>query len=203
MDVLSRVDPQKTKANLDEARNEVAILTHHDAITGTSPQATADDYTKRLQKGYSAAVNVIQNAYYNLKNNKKSLTSDTFCDALNVTQCGVTESNGKVAVTIYNPIGRPVSSHIKVPVPSTNYEVYDASGAKVSHAVLPVPDAVKRLPDRKSSSANELSFKANLPALGYTTYFVEKQNGLQSKSISIFYIYILYKINPKFIIPIL
>ena len=184
MDVLSRVDPQKTKANLDEARNEVAILTHHDAITGTSPQATADDYTKRLQKGYSAAVNVIQNAYYNLKNNKKSLTSDTFCELLNATECGLTEANGKIAVTIYNPIGRPVSQYIRVPVVAANYEVYDSNGTKVSQkAVLPVADAVKRLPDRHSTAVNELVFRANLPALGYTTYFVEKQTTLESESI--------------------
>ncbi|CAG2122050.1 unnamed protein product, partial [Medioppia subpectinata] len=35
LEVLAELDPKKTRVLLDEARNEQAVLTHHDAITGT------------------------------------------------------------------------------------------------------------------------------------------------------------------------
>ncbi|CAG2178147.1 unnamed protein product, partial [Oppiella nova] len=67
LSVLARLDPLNTRAYVDEASNEVAVMTHHDAITGTSPQATADDYTSRLQSGYAASKRVIQKAFEYLK----------------------------------------------------------------------------------------------------------------------------------------
>ncbi|CAG2108469.1 unnamed protein product [Medioppia subpectinata] len=85
MSVLARLDPSKTTAYMDEARNEVAVMTHHDAITGTSPQATSDDYTSRLQSGYAAAKQVIRKAYSYLKSKdseKKVVLNDVYCDFL-------------------------------------------------------------------------------------------------------------------------
>jgi lysosomal alpha-mannosidase len=165
---------------LDEAKNQVAILTHHDAITGTSPQTTSDDYTSRLQSGYSAAKAVIQRAYSYIKYKQKSVSTEVFCDLLNVTECSITETNDKIAVTVYNPIARPVSQYIRVPVSANNYQVFDSSGQKVNQiSVIQASDAVKHLSERHSNANYELTFRANdLPALGFTTYFIEKHNFL-------------------------
>ena len=155
-------------------------MTHHDAITGTSPQKTADDYTQRLHSGYAAAKAVIQKAYFYLKD-KQRPSSEVFCDELNITECSVTETNDKIAVTIYNPIARSVSQYVKVPVVGGTYKVFDSNEKEVNQTSLfAVSDAVKRLPERKSSATQELVFKAQLPALGFTTYFVEKQKTVQS-----------------------
>ena len=179
MDVISRLDPIRSAVHLNEAKNQLGVLTHHDAITGTSPQATADDYTSRLQSGYASAKAVIQKAYSLIKYKQKSVSSEVFCDLLNVTECSLTETNDKIAVTIYNPIARPVSQNLRVPVSGNNYQVFDASGQKVNPiSVLSVSGAVKRLPERHSSANYELTFKANLPALGFTTYFIEKHTFL-------------------------
>ena len=177
--MLARVDPNRSRGQLDEARSEVAVMTHHDAITGTSPQKTADDYYKRLHNAYAASKSVIQTAYHYLKDKQKG-SSEVFCDQLNVTECSVSESNDKVAVTIYNPIARSVSEYVTVPVGGGNYKVYDSAGKQVNGALLPVPDGVKRLPERRSSASQELVFKAQLPALGFNTYFVEKSKILES-----------------------
>ena len=155
-------------------------MTHHDAITGTSPQYSINDYTKRLQSGYAAAKTVIQKAYFYLKDKQKP-SSEMFCDDLNITECSVTETNDKIAVTLYNPIARSVSHYVRVPVNGNNFKVFDSNGKQVSQTSLfDVSDAVKHLPERKSSANQELVFKAQLPALGFTTYFVEKQKTVQS-----------------------
>lgn len=165
---------------MDEAKNQVAVMTHHDAITGTSPQATSDDYTLRLQSAYASAKAVIQKAYSSIKYKEKSVSSEVFCDSLNVTACSLSENNDKIAITVYNPIARPISQYLRVPVSGNNYQVFDASAQKVNEtSVLSVSEAVKHLPERHSLANYELRFKANLPALGFTTYFIEKQSSAE------------------------
>ena len=184
MSVLARLDPLNTRAYMDEASNEVAVMTHHDAITGTSPQATADDYTSRLQSGYAASKRVIQKAfeYLKSKDEKKAVLSEVFCDSLNITDCSLTETNDRIAVTVYNLIARPVSQYIRVPVVDGKYTVVDAKGTEVkAKALLPVSEAVRQLPERKGSpGTHELIFNGQLPGLGFTTFFVEKQKSDKS-----------------------
>src|SRR5882724_4143633 len=142
-------------------------MTHHDAITGTSPQPETNDYTQRIFKGVNAAQEVIKRSYNYLKNKNNSTNdSEVFCNLLNITDCGVTESNDKIAVTLYNPIARPVSQYISIPVVNNNYNVYESNGQVVNHsAIVSISDAVKRVPERHSKATNELLFKVDLPAL--------------------------------------
>jgi lysosomal alpha-mannosidase len=179
--VLSRVNTLSTSAYLDETRNEVAIMTHHDAITGTSPQETADDYTRRMYNGWDASRTVIQRAYNALlpKTSDHNTPIQVFCDTLNMSACSVTEGSPNVAVTIYNPIGRPVSQWFRIPVGSGSYEIFDENQQKITNSYLvPIVKSVMTLPSRKSVAANELVFKANLPALGFVTYLMKKSNSL-------------------------
>ncbi len=180
LDVLAELNVETTRAFMDESRNEEAILQHHDAITGTSPQATADDYSRRLYSAYTASRAVIEKAYKRLST--KTESNEQFCDTLNITECTISETSDKIAVTIYNPIARPLSQYIRVPIVSANYEVYDPNGEKVTHKeVVPVSKAVTALPGRKSQAMNELVFKANLVPLGFVTYLLKKTNTEKSK----------------------
>ncbi|XP_054158995.1 lysosomal alpha-mannosidase-like [Oppia nitens] len=183
LEVTTRLDYKRNDVYLDEARNEVAVMTHHDAITGTSPQATADDYTSRLQSGYTAGKAIIEKAYSYVKHNTKDASNDVFCDVLNITDCKLTETNDKIAVTAYNPIARTIEKKIRVPITDGNYNVFESNGQKVSNvALLPVSEAVKQLPERKGSlSTHELVFSAQLPGLGFNTYFIEKVNTYKNK----------------------
>jgi alpha-mannosidase len=159
---------------MDEARNEEAIMQHHDAITGTSPQATADDYGGRLYSAMTASRRVLDKAYKRLTAKTES-NEQIFCDTLNITECSITETSDRIAVTIYNPIARNFSQYIRVPIGSGDYDVYDPNGVKVEHKqVVPVSKAVTTIPERKSKSTNELVFRANLVPLGFVTYLLKK-----------------------------
>ncbi|CAG2119217.1 unnamed protein product, partial [Medioppia subpectinata] len=107
---------------------------------------------------------------------KPVIVTDVYCDSLNITDCTLTESADRVAVTAYNPIARPVTHYLRVPVTDGVYRVFDSTGAEVeAKSLLPVSEAVRLLPERKGSlGTHELVFSAKLPALGFTTYFVEK-----------------------------
>ena len=182
LDVLARLDLNKTRYHLNEGRNQLAVMTHHDAITGTSPQHVVDDYNERLQSAYSSVKSVVRKALHYLKNRQKSSPNEVFCDLLNITECSLTESNDKIAVTLYNPIAKPVSQYIRVPVVFGNYEVFDGNGQTVSKkALLAITDAVKSLPERRSNATHELYFKVQLPALGFTTYFIERTGNTTEK----------------------
>ncbi|CAG2119331.1 unnamed protein product, partial [Medioppia subpectinata] len=155
LEVLAQLDPKKTRVLLDEARNEQAVLTHHDAITGTSPQTTADEYASRMASGYEASVRVVRQAYSYLQSpdvTKQVSVRQVFCSTLNITDCLITETEEKVSVTVYNPIARPVDEYVRVPVVDGVYRVFNANGRNVLRvALLPVSEAVRQLPERKGS----------------------------------------------------
>jgi len=161
----------------------LAILQHHDAITGTSPQYTADDYSQRLYSASKASEEVVDRAYKKLLPKQPSIKTvhrQIVCDGLNITECNVSENNQNFTLTIYNPIGRAISQWIRIPVSSgSEYEVTDSNGVKVNKTYLiPVSPAVQHIPHRRSIAKTELVFKANLLGLGFVTYFVKKTSKL-------------------------
>ncbi len=177
LDAIARL--VESEAFLNEAYNEMAILQHHDAITGTSPQWTADDFNQRLFSASESCKKIIDKAFKKLlpkQNSTKEVHKQIVCDSLNMTECWVSENNENFTLIIYNPIGRAISQWVRIPVNSShNYEVLDSNGIKVNKTYLiPVSQAIQQLQDRKSSANSELVFKANLVGVGFVTYFVRK-----------------------------
>jgi lysosomal alpha-mannosidase len=166
-----------TEPFLDEGRNELAILQHHDAITGTSPQLTVDDYVKRLFSASEALKVVVERAYKKLlSKDSKTEHKQIFCDTLNITECSVSENNQNFTLIIYNPIGRSIAQWVRIPVNSDqNYEIFDSQGVKVNKTyTIPISKSVEHIQGRKSNGKYELVFKANLLGVGFVTYFVRK-----------------------------
>ena len=61
--------------------------------------------------------------------NEKDGGTIHFCPLLNISSCPVTESSSAFIITVYNPIARPVSHYVRIPVPSdTAYKVTDYKG---------------------------------------------------------------------------
>jgi lysosomal alpha-mannosidase len=166
-----------TEPFLDEGRNQLAILQHHDAITGTSPLFTVDDYVRRLFSASEALKVVVDRAYKKLlSKDSKTEHKQIVCDTLNITECSVSENNQNFTLIIYNPIGRSIAQWVRIPVNSDqNYEVFDSEGVKVNKTyTIPISESVEHLQGRKSNAKYELVFKANLLGVGFVTYFVRK-----------------------------
>lgn len=97
----------------------------------------------------------------------------TYCDFLNISSCGVSESESSFAVNAYNAIARAVTSYVRMPVSSRSYIVYGPDGKPVQSQVASVSNETAKL--RKTGSAPyELVFKVLVPPMGFSTYLVQK-----------------------------
>ena len=57
------------------------------------------------------------------------LPEQQFCPLLNVSQCEPSESGSRFVVTAYNPLSRPVTTYIRLPVrQGSHYTVFDPVG---------------------------------------------------------------------------
>ncbi|XP_054167857.1 lysosomal alpha-mannosidase-like [Oppia nitens] len=177
LDAITRIPEVEPFVN--EGRNEIGVMTHHDAITGTSPQVTINDYISRLYSASDALSEVINRTYKKLlpkQESIKTIPKQVICDRLNISQCYVSENSNEFTLIIYNPIARPVSQWFRIPVNANdNYEVYDSNGTKVNDIhVVPVSQKLIKIPERTTSAKYELVFRGNLNAMGFVTYFVKK-----------------------------
>ncbi|RUS70932.1 hypothetical protein EGW08_021308 [Elysia chlorotica] len=163
----------------------VGVSEHHDAITGTSKQAVAFDYAQRLSEGITSGKVVIQNYYDYLMPDYHSTSApeQVICENLNSSICSVTESGNKIfQVNLYNPLARPVQYVVRVPVTGSSYAVYTPN-ATVQSDTFPLSDETKGLIPKSSQRATyELVFTASVPAVGYTSYFVERTSNKESAS---------------------
>ncbi|KAJ6837233.1 putative alpha-mannosidase isoform X1 [Iris pallida] len=183
----------------DSLADALAIAQHHDAVSGTEKQHVADDYAKRLYKGYVEAESLVKSSLACLTESasnsgcKNPKTKFEQCPLLNVSYCPPSEvdlSSGKsLVVLVYNSLGWKREDVIRIPVISESVVVRDSEGRIVESQLLPLLNAsmsirshyVKAYLGISPNSAPKfwLAFPVSVPPLGFTTYFVSsaKQTG--------------------------
>nr|CAI5853429.1 unnamed protein product [Callosobruchus analis] len=174
------------RVDLNVMREAMGVMQHHDAVSGTEKEHVAHDYARLLSRGFEEC-HIITNAALSqiVKKNARNLehnihaVSDTIqfntCPLLNVSQCHFTESRDTFVVTVYNPLSRPVSKFVRLPVTGTSYSVKGPDGQHLPTQLIPVAASVIAIPGRESSATLELIFRAkDLPPLGFNSYYVEK-----------------------------
>ncbi|KAM9685358.1 LOW QUALITY PROTEIN: lysosomal alpha-mannosidase-like [Trichechus inunguis] len=109
-------------------REAMAVLQHHDAVSGTSRQHVADDYARRLAAGWGSCEVLLSNALARLTGSKESFS---FCRELNVSVCPVSQTAARFQVIVYNPLARQVDWMLRLPVSKGNFLVLDPSGQTV------------------------------------------------------------------------
>ncbi|RZF46632.1 hypothetical protein LSTR_LSTR014959 [Laodelphax striatellus] len=174
------------RGDLNALRSAMGVLQHHDAITGTEKQLVAFDYARILSEGIAQCELVVDAALRKIITQKKaakdgeSKLDDQFqtvtCPLLNISQCATTEDNKAFVVTVYNPLSKPVTHYVRLPVKDNlNYTVLCPMGKKQVTQLIPISDGVKRIPGRASKAGYELVFRAkNLPPLGFRSYYVSQ-----------------------------
>lgn len=167
--------------NLNRLRDSMAVMQHHDAITGTEKQHVADDYHRELYKtimGCGENTKSSLNQFVNGNVDSKTFEFSS-CLQLNISSCPTSENSERFMVTAYNPLGHESSQYVRFPVGGSGYIVYTADSVLVPSQVVPLPTPIKDLHYRTSASTNELVFHAtNVPAMGYRSYYVTRTSSV-------------------------
>ncbi|XP_076026820.1 lysosomal alpha-mannosidase [Genypterus blacodes] len=153
----------------DTMRKAVAVAQHHDAVSGTEKQHVANDYARRLAHGWQRCQALVSNSLAALSG---STAQRFYCDNLNISVCPLSETSKKFSVNVYNPLARPVSWPVRLPVNGTDYTVSDAKGKSVDCKVVPVSGATREVRRGRGFALNELVFQVQAPPLGYSTFTV-------------------------------
>ncbi|XP_069684640.1 lysosomal alpha-mannosidase-like isoform X2 [Periplaneta americana] len=99
------------------------------------------------------------------------------CLLLNISLCDVSENSKQFVVTVYNPLSRPVSHFVRLPVSGQSYTVQDPTGKNIPIQMVPIPQPVQKVPGRVSPATMSLVFyAADVPPLGFRSYYVSKNN---------------------------
>ncbi|XP_069351428.1 lysosomal alpha-mannosidase isoform X2 [Eulemur rufifrons] len=146
-------------APLNEA---MAVLQHHDAVSGTSRQHVAYDYARQLAAGWRPCEVLLSNALAWLSGSKEDFT---FCPNLNISICPLSQQAASFQVTVYNPLARKVDWMVRLPVRKGIFIVRDPNGRTVQSSVVVTPST-----EQKDHS--ELLFSVSVPALGFSVYSV-------------------------------
>uniref|UniRef100_A0AAR2JS97 Alpha-mannosidase n=1 Tax=Pygocentrus nattereri TaxID=42514 RepID=A0AAR2JS97_PYGNA len=121
------------KGDSDTMKRAMAVAQHHDAVSGTEKQHVADDYAKRLAEGWAHCQVLVSNSLSVLSGSE---VPRVFCENLNISVCPLTEGSKMFSMNVYNPLARPVSWSVHLPVNGTSYNVTDSSGNVVDSQVI-------------------------------------------------------------------
>ncbi|EEZ99703.1 Alpha-mannosidase 2-like Protein [Tribolium castaneum] len=171
--------------DLNALREAMGVMQHHDAITGTEKQHVAEDYARILQGGIDECQFIVNTALSKIITGENSTGPDpgpkfpiNTCWLTNTSSCPFSEDQDNFLVTVYNPLSRPVTKYVRLPVIGEAYNVKCPQGKELLTQLIPIPDAVKNMPGRVSKATVELIFEAPfVPPLGFKTFTVSKKTG--------------------------
>uniref|UniRef100_A0A3B1J9Z3 Alpha-mannosidase n=1 Tax=Astyanax mexicanus TaxID=7994 RepID=A0A3B1J9Z3_ASTMX len=157
------------KGDSETMRRAMAVAQHHDAVSGTEKQHVANDYAKRLGIGWDHCQVLVSNSLAALSG---SNVPRVFCENLNISVCPLTEGSKRFSMNVYNPLARPISWSVHLPVNGSSYSVQDSNGMAVNSQVIPVSKATQNLRRGRGYAKNELVFQVQAPPLGFSTYSI-------------------------------
>lgn len=121
-------------SRLTTLERAVAILQHHDGISGTEKQHVAYDYAKRLARGLSETRNRLSQSLSVVLNTTNNFH---FCWKYNVSECLFTKQHdSEFRVVLYNPLGHTRDDFIRIPISSPNITFLDEKGIDISFDVI-------------------------------------------------------------------
>ena len=164
-------------AKLREARRNLGLFLHHDAITGTATFHVVQDYEKRLYKSFENAQIAMQVAVQFLLTQGK-LDSDPILypelvrDDPRVSSLHQTiiMSEEGTRVVLFNPTAGYRSEFVEFIVNSPDIEVKNSKRQSIPFQINPVFSSATEV----SSSSFEIVFLAEIPPLSIETFIFRK-----------------------------
>ncbi|KAM3728479.1 Lysosomal alpha-mannosidase [Dirofilaria immitis] len=134
--------------------NAVALTQHHDSVTGTARENVTKDYELRLSRGWDEAETIINNVFMKL----------------------IPKLNGMIPEK--QIICRNINTVLRIPFYSTSAIVWSSDGKPLDVQINKA--FYNGIQLKKSLSAPyELLILANIPALGFTTFFLSNQTTIK------------------------
>nr|CAD2164236.1 unnamed protein product [Meloidogyne enterolobii] len=157
----------------------LALSTHHDAVTGTSKHNVTMDYIKRLLSGWDQAEKVINNSFWqisSLSTEQQDKPSLIFCRKLNQSICNIPLDQQHIAIILFNGGVRQIEKNIRLPL-STKPEqikIINSDGKEINIEIIKtfLGGNEQIINNSESISPYELLFEAQIPPLGFSTYFM-------------------------------
>ncbi|XP_055327446.1 LOW QUALITY PROTEIN: lysosomal alpha-mannosidase-like [Paramacrobiotus metropolitanus] len=170
IDALAQLGPEDQK-DVNILREALGVAQHHDAVTGTARQDVTDDYAVQLHRGIVECHEVVKAGINKLSNTSADYK---FCTLLNISQCKHTEKFTEIQILVWNPIGRTRNAQIHLPVEDATYKISGAGGVDIPYQITPLSKDVLSIPGRNTTATHEISFRARLPPIGYSTCLIQK-----------------------------
>lgn len=184
---------------LVQARRNLGLFQHHDAITGTSKSFVMHDYGLRLFDALRSTANVQQNAIQSLMFGNVStfrpdqgiVLQDVERDSYQrlARKTPIVLSPGKSRhIILYNSLAQPQDYFVEVHTTTTKVKVLDERGQEIVYQLNPVWNSTETH-NRMLVSEKEfvLIFIAKLPALSLTTYNITHTDEDNADKLSIVY----------------
>lgn len=165
---------------LVEARRNLGLFQHHDAITGTSKSFVMRDYALKLFESIHSTINIQQNALQGLifvenpNSDHSFLLSDIERDSYEKPPRKipiVVKKDQSRQIVLFNSLAQPQDHLVQVRVSTPEVLVFDPHGNPVTYQINPVFNISES--NTKMiilSDEFELMFIAKLPALSVVTY---------------------------------
>jgi lysosomal alpha-mannosidase len=170
----SQIQTTALQAQLFTVQQPNGVTTHHDAVSGTEQQHVADDYALNLNIANTNAFAIFSQVIGQIISSKTA-PQFSFCPLLNQSICpSTTVSSGVIPVVVYNSLGWVNTDYVKLPITVGTASVVDSNGKPVAAQII--PGAV--------SNTYHIIFTATVPALGFTTYFVQLGSSSEATEVS-------------------
>ncbi|KAG5887528.1 hypothetical protein JTB14_022140 [Gonioctena quinquepunctata] len=175
---------EDTDPDLVTLQESVAIMQHHDAISGTEKQEVANDYSRLIREGIEKSeksIGLIIGSLLSKNGSAYDKLALASCLLSNVSLC---QSFGgeRSIVAVYNPLSRPVSHYIRIPTPTSLFSLLGPKGEQQFDIVSSMAN-FSFVSYR--STKNELVFVAeDIPPFGINLYhFTKMDPELQSENV--------------------
>ncbi|KAM9962911.1 hypothetical protein ACTFIW_006132 [Dictyostelium discoideum] len=184
---------QTLSNQLNENRNTIALVQHHDIVTGTSRSFVLDDNFQRLQKSRISNYNIISNSLEYLLNKNKNNNNNENTDSTNepfsfenVIDLS-NEINNQYSLVFHNTLGWEVNQHVSFRIKVNKNDNQLLESIQLVEAISDKAIQIQIIPIQDDSNCQSIENNyivfaiINLPPLGLNTYYLSIANSEDSK----------------------